>query len=247
SVTRPWSRQEIYGPLWGFTTFSNTPGLSTSSTNGISILVSSEALVSVTRPNPKGEANALECNNRRVVPPPQPEQRPSDESRDRGYRLQRPHLGHCLAGDAHGAAGHRITPPDAPAGRPVGWRTGRVTPEAGMGRKCAQHADLYRRHDFPCFERSIRTDGAADSPAGQEPPARTGERGQVAIPCQHEPRTAHAAQRRHRPDRDDGHQRDALRHREGTGTVASCERRRDPPFEPHQRDTGPLEDRSGQA
>src|SRR5215468_9147006 len=29
-----------------------------------------------------------------------------------------------------------------------------------------------RRHDFPCFERSIRTDGAADSPAGQDPPAR---------------------------------------------------------------------------
>src|SRR5262249_35445140 len=53
-----------------------------------------------------------------------------------------------------------------------------------------------------CFERSIRTDGAADSPAGQEPPARTGERAQVAIPCQHEPRAAHAAQRHHRADRD---------------------------------------------
>src|SRR5262249_12335907 len=73
-----------------------------------------EALVNVTRPNPKGEANALECNNRRVVPPPQPEHRPSHESRDRGYRLQRTHLGHCLAGDAHGAAGHRITPPMPP-------------------------------------------------------------------------------------------------------------------------------------
>src|SRR5215813_2193768 len=43
-----------------------------------------------------------------------------------------------------------------------------------------------RRHDFPCFERSIRTAGAADSPAGQESPARTGERAQVAS---HELRT----------------------------------------------------------
>src|SRR6516162_5190529 len=45
---------------------------------------------------------------------PQPEHRPTHESRDRGYRLQRTHLGHCLAGDAHGAAGHRITPPMPP-------------------------------------------------------------------------------------------------------------------------------------
>jgi len=107
-------RAENHTVVRGFTTFSNTPGLSTSSTNGISVLVSSEALVSVTRPNPKGEANALECNNRRVVPPPQPEHRPSHESRDRGYRLRRTHLGHCLAGDAYGAADHRITPPMPP-------------------------------------------------------------------------------------------------------------------------------------
>ena len=56
----------------------------------------------------------------------------SHESRDRGHRLQRAHLGHCLAGDAHGAADHRIAPPMPPRGRPLGWRTGRVTPEAGM-------------------------------------------------------------------------------------------------------------------
>ena len=55
-------------------------------------LVSSEALVSVTRPNPKGEANALECNNRRVVPPPQPEHGPSHESRDRGHACSVPIL-----------------------------------------------------------------------------------------------------------------------------------------------------------
>ena len=107
------ARAENHTVVRGFTTFSNTPGLSTSSTNGISVLVSSEAL-SVTRPNPKGEANALECNNRRVVPPPQPEHGPSHESRDRGYRLRRTHLGHCLAGDAYGAADHRITPPMPP-------------------------------------------------------------------------------------------------------------------------------------
>src|SRR6516162_8245240 len=108
-------RAENHTVVRGFTTFSNTPGLSTSSTNGISVLVSSEALVGVTRPNPRGEANALECNNRRVVPPPQPAgDGPSHESRDRGHRLQCAHVGHCLAGDAHGAAHHRITAPMPP-------------------------------------------------------------------------------------------------------------------------------------
>ena len=39
-----------------------------------------------------------------------------------------------------------------------------------------------------------------------------GEREQVAVRLQHEPRTAHPAQRHHRAHRDDGHQRSALRH-----------------------------------
>ena len=47
---------------------------------------------------------------------------------------------------------------------------------------------------------------------GQEPPAPAGEREQVAVRLQHEPRAAHAAQRHHRAYRDDGHQRIALRH-----------------------------------
>ena len=37
---------------------------------------------------------------------------------------------------------------------------------------------------------------------GQEPPARGGEPAQVAVPRQHEPRAAHAAQRHHRRQRD---------------------------------------------
>ena len=40
----------------------------------------------------------------------------------------------------------------------------------------------------------------------------TGERAQVAVRRQHEPRAAHAAQRHHRPHRDDGHECGALRH-----------------------------------
>ena len=47
---------------------------------------------------------------------------------------------------------------------------------------------------------------------GQEPPAPAGEREQVAVRLQHEPRAAHAAQRHHRAYRDDGHQRIALGH-----------------------------------
>lgn len=53
----------------------------------------------------------MQSNNRRVVPPPQPQHGPGDESRDLGHRLQCAHLGHCLAGDAHGAGQPRITAP----------------------------------------------------------------------------------------------------------------------------------------
>jgi two-component system, NtrC family, sensor kinase len=49
------------------------------------------------------------------------------------------------------------------------------------------------------------------------------------------------------PDRDDGQQRRALRHGKGAGTAAPRKCRRDPPPEPHQRDTGSREDRSGKA
>jgi GAF domain-containing protein len=64
---------------------------------------------------------------------------------------------------------------------------------------------------------------------GQEPAAGGGKRAQVAVPRQHEPRVAHPAQRHHRLDGDDGHQRGALRHRKGPGTAAPCECRRHPP------------------
>ena len=50
-----------------------------------------------------------------------------------------------------------------------------------------------------------------------------GERAQVAVRRQHEPRAAHAAQRHHRAHRDDGHQCGALRHRKGAGAAAPCE------------------------
>ena len=47
---------------------------------------------------------------------------------------------------------------------------------------------------------------------GEEPPACNGERAQVAVRLQHEPRAAHAAQCHHRADRDDGHQCGAVRY-----------------------------------
>ena len=50
---------------------------------------------------------------------------------------------------------------------------------------------------------------------GQEPTAADGEREQVAVRLQHEPRAADAAQRHHRPHRDDGHECSTLRHGKG--------------------------------
>ena len=61
-------RAENHTVVRGLIRFSNTPGLSTSSTNGISVLLSSEALVSVTRPNPRGEANASNVTTAASVP-----------------------------------------------------------------------------------------------------------------------------------------------------------------------------------
>ena len=49
-----------------------------------------------------------------------------------------------------------------------------------------------------------------------------GEREQVAVRLQHEPRAAHAAQRHHRAYRDDGHQRSALRHGKGAWNRCSA-------------------------
>ena len=82
---------------------------------------------------------------------------------------------------------------------------------------------------------------------GQEPPARRGEPAQVAVPRQHEPRAAHAAQRHPRAHRDDGHQRGALRHGEDAGAAAARESRRQPPARPDQRGARPLQDRGRQA
>ena len=71
-----------------------------------------------------------------------------------------------------------------------------------------------------------------------------GEREQVAVRLQHEPRAAHPAQRHHRAYRDDGHQRGALRHGKGAGTAAAREPRRNSPAWPHQSGARPVEDRS---
>ena len=73
-----------------------------------------------------------------------------------------------------------------------------------------------------------------------------GEREQVAVRLQHEPRAAHAAQRHHRADRDDGHQRSALRYGKGAGAAAARESRRNSPAWPHQSGARPVEDRSRQ-
>ena len=79
---------------------------------------------------------------------------------------------------------------------------------------------------------------------GEEPSARGSKPAQVTIRLQHEPRAAHAAQRDHRSDRDDGHQRSALRYGKGAGAAAAREPRRNSPAWPHQSGARPVEDRS---
>ena len=74
-----------------------------------------------------------------------------------------------------------------------------------------------------------------------------GEREQVAVRLQHEPRTSHPAQRHHRAHRNDGHERSALRYGKGAGAAAAREPRRNSPAWPHQSGARPVEDRSGQA
>ena len=78
----------------------------------------------------------------------------------------------------------------------------------------------------------------------QEPTAADGEREQVAVRLQHEPRTSHPAERHHRAHRDDGHQRSALRYGKGAGAAAAREPRRNSPAWPHQSGARPVEDRS---
>ena len=92
----------------------------------------------------------------------------------------------------------------------------------------------YRDREHPAVRRN----------PGQEPSACNGEREQVAVRLQHEPRAAHAAQRHHRSDRDDGHERGALWHRKGAGAAAAREPRRNSPAWPHQSGARPVEDRS---
>src|SRR5215813_15070898 len=82
---------------------------------------------------------------------------------------------------------------------------------------------------------------------GQESPARGGERAQVAVRRQHEPRAAHAAQCHHRADRNDGHERHAVRHGKGAGAAAAREPRWDSSPWPHQPGARPVEDRGRKA
>src|SRR5262249_41798423 len=81
----------------------------------------------------------------------------------------------------------------------------------------------------------------------QEPPASSGERAQVAVRLQHEPRAAHATQRHHRTDRDDGQKRGALRNRKGAGATTAREPRWYSPSWPYQPGPRPVKDRAGKA
>ena len=128
--------------------------------------------------------------------------------------------------------------------RPHRRRAGGPAPAAGRvsqehGRPAADLRRAVSAGDPECAP--VRRD------PGQEPAARAGQPAQVAIPRQHEPRAAHPAQRHHRADRDDGHQRGALRHREGAGAAQPRAPRRHPPARPHQPGARPLEDRGRQA
>ena len=68
----------------------------------------------------------------------------------------------------------------------------------------ADRAGLYLRR--PGGDRDRECAAVRRNP-GQEPAARIGEPAQVAVPRQHEPRAADAAQRHHRPHRDAGRER----------------------------------------
>jgi GAF domain-containing protein len=70
---------------------------------------------------------------------------------------------------------------------------------------------------------------------------------QVAVRRQHGPRAAHAAQCHHRADRNDGHERHAVRHGKGAGAAAAREPRWDSSPWPHQPGARPVEDRGRKA
>ena len=78
---------------------------------------------------------------------------------------------------------------------------------------------------------------------GEEPPARDRQPAQVAVPRQHEPRAAHAAQRHHRLHRDDGRRALRRRAREGAGRAGARAEQRPAPARPDQRRARPLQDR----
>src|SRR5215475_8076039 len=75
---------------------------------------------------------------------------------------------------------------------------------------------------------------AIQSARGKERCALRGEREQVAVRFQHEPRAAHATQCHHRTHRNDGQKRGALRNRKGAGASAARKPCRDSPSWPHQ-------------
>ena len=73
-------------------------------------------------------------------------------------------------------------------------------PRRGLHRQAGRTGDGVRR---PGGDRH-RERAPVQRDPGEEPPARDREPAQVAVPRQHEPRAAHAAQRHHRLHRDDG-------------------------------------------
>ena len=78
---------------------------------------------------------------------------------------------------------------------------------------------------------------------GKEPPARGGEPAQVAVPRQHEPRAAHAAQRHPGLHRDDGRRPLRQPAGQGAGRAGARAEQRQAPARPDQRRARPLQDR----
>ena len=78
---------------------------------------------------------------------------------------------------------------------------------------------------------------------GKEPPARGGEPAQVAVPRQHEPRAAHAAQRDPGLHRDDGRRPLRRPAGQGAGRAGARAEQRQAPARPDQRRARPLQDR----
>jgi GAF domain-containing protein len=79
---------------------------------------------------------------------------------------------------------------------------------------------------------------------GEESSACNGQREQVTVRLQHEPRAPHAAQRHHRSDRDDGYEYGPFRYRKGDGAAAAREPRWDSSSWPDQSGARSIKDRS---